>query len=231
MKTFDGGGWRGVSMVRDYEELNAAYDSSGRMLMHLQAAVQGYDVFARSLSIGPETMVMRFDASRPMHDRYQVDHQFLSPQLGDEVLTIGRTVNAFFRWEFNSCETLVRGDDVFPIDYANACPDVALTSLHYYFPWAMKALVRWSVYATVTGRKAKIFSDPDLWFAIADREGLDYGGKLAEYRRLADDYFDADRYAEFCATRMSGLDELVLAYVESHEFDRLLVDTVRTTFP
>ncbi len=33
----------------------------------------------------------------------------------------------------------MRGGDVYPIDYANACPDVALTSLHYYFPWAMKA--------------------------------------------------------------------------------------------
>jgi hypothetical protein len=231
MKPFDGGGWRGVSMVRDYEELNAAYDSSGRMLMHLQAAVQGYDVFARSLSIGPETMVMRFDASRPMHDRYQVDHEFLSPQLGDEVVTIGRTVNAFFRWEFNSCETLVRGDDVFPIDYANACPDVALTSLHYYFPWAMKALVRWSVFCTVTGRRASLFADLDSWFEISDQEDLSYGEKLAAYRRLADDHFEADRYTEFCATHLAGLDELVLEYVESPDFDRLLVDTVTSTFP
>src|SRR5438309_2007944 len=71
MKPFDGGGWRGVSMVSSYEELQAAYDASGRMLMHLQAAVKDYDVFARSLSIGAETMVMHFDASRPMHDRYQ----------------------------------------------------------------------------------------------------------------------------------------------------------------
>jgi len=231
MKPFDGGGWRGVSMVRDYEELNAAYDGSGRMLMHLQAAVQGYDVFARSLSIGPETMVMRFDASRPMHDRYQVDHEFLSPQLGDEVVTIGRTVNAFFRWEFNSCETLVRGDDVFPIDYANACPDVALTSLHYYFPWAMKALVRWSVFCTVTGRRASLFADLDSWFEISDQEDLSYGEKLAAYRRLADDHFEADRYTEFCATHLAGLDELVLEYVESPDFDRLLVDTVTSTFP
>ena len=29
--------------------------------MHLQKAVDGYDVFARSLSIGAETMVMNFD--------------------------------------------------------------------------------------------------------------------------------------------------------------------------
>jgi hypothetical protein len=231
MKPFDGGGWRGVSMIRDREALNAAYDASGEMLMHLQAAVQGYDVFARSLSIGAETMVMRFDASRPMHARYTIDHSFLGPDTGDEVVTIGRTVNAFFRWEFNSCETLVRGDDVFPIDYANACPDVALTSLHYYFPWAMKALVRWSVYCTVTGRRARIFTDIDPWFAIADREDLSYAEKLAAYRRLADDHFESERYAEFCATRMPGFDELVLEYVESPEFDTLIVDTVRSTFP
>ena len=231
MKPFDGGGWRGVSMVRDADALHEAYDASGEMLMHLQAAVQGYDVFARSLSIGPETMVMRFDAGRPMYARYTVDHAFLTPDAGDEVVTIGRTVNAFFRWEFNSCETLVRGRDVFPIDYANACPDVALTSLHYYFPWAMKALVRWSVYCTVTGRQAQVFSDPAPWFAVADRDDLSYEEKLAAYRRLADDYFEADRYAEFCATRMPGFDELVLTYVESPEFDRLLVDSVRATFP
>jgi hypothetical protein len=231
MKPFDGGGWRGVSMVRDQAALHEAYDESGQMLMHLQAAVQGYDVFARSLSVGPETMVMRFDADQPMHGRYTVDHSFLSPAVGDEVVTIGRTVNAFFRWEFNSCETLVRGDEVFPIDYANACPDVAITSLHYYFPWAMKALARWSAYCTVTGRRARIMVEPDPWFAIADDPELSYGDKLAAYRGLADAHFEADRYAEFCATRLAGFDEAVLEYVEGPDFDRLLVDTVRGTFP
>ena len=29
--------------------------------MHLQAAVDGFDMFARSLSVGAETMVMRFE--------------------------------------------------------------------------------------------------------------------------------------------------------------------------
>ncbi|HEY1323462.1 MAG TPA: hypothetical protein VGF32_24600, partial [Streptosporangiaceae bacterium] len=125
MKPYDGGAWRGVSRISNPAQLHAAYDQSGEMLMHLQKAVEGYDVFARSLSIGAETMVMRFQPDQPMHLRYSVDHSFLSPAAGTEVVTIGRLVNAFFRWEFNSCETLVSGGEVYPIDYANACPDVA----------------------------------------------------------------------------------------------------------
>ena len=125
MKPYDGGAWRGVSQIRNRDDLHRAYDESGQMLMHLQRAVDGYDVFARSLSIGAETMVMKFDPEQPMHGRYSVSHDFLDAEAGNEAVTIGRLVNAFFRWEFNSCETLVRGGDVCPIDYANACPDVA----------------------------------------------------------------------------------------------------------
>ena len=79
--------------------------------MHLQTALEGFDVFVRSLSIGAETMSMWFDPSQPMHDRYQVRHDFLTPELGEEVITISRLVNAFFRWEFNSCETIVKDGD------------------------------------------------------------------------------------------------------------------------
>ena len=146
-------------------------------------------------------------------------------------MTIGRTVNAFFRWEFNSCETLVRGGDVYPIDYANACPDVALTSLHYYFPWAMKALVRWSVFCAVTDRKPRMFVDSDPWFAVADDPALAYDDKLTAYRKLADEYFETERYREFSETRLAGLDVAVLEYVEGADFDRLLVETVTSTFP
>jgi hypothetical protein len=38
MKPYDGGGWRGVSRVRNAEELHRAYNESVEMLMHLQAA-------------------------------------------------------------------------------------------------------------------------------------------------------------------------------------------------
>ena len=230
MKPFDGGAWVGVSRIGDERELHERYDDSGRRLMHLQAAVDGFDVFSRSLSIGAETMVMRFEPDRPLHDRYQVQHDFLDAHTGREVVTIGQTVNSFFRWEFNSCETLIRGGEVFPIDYANACPDVSLISLHYYFPWAISALLRWSVYCCATGRQMRVALDPDPWFAIGDTDA-GYEDKLERYRALAEDYFENERYEEFCARHLPHVDEAMHAYVQSPAFDALLVDTVTRAFP
>jgi hypothetical protein len=231
MKPYDGGQWIGVSRIRNREELHSAYDESGQRLMHLQASVEGFDVFARSLSIGPETMVMKFRPDEPMHDRYEVAHDFLTPEVGEEVLTISRLVNSFFRWEFNSCECLVRGDQVHPIDYANASPDVALTSLHYYFPWALTTLLKWCTFCLVTRRQPRLDLDTRRYFEVADREDLSYEDKLAVYRELSDEYFEADRYHDFCDSRLPHVDELVLEWVCSSDFDRLLLDTVRATYP
>jgi hypothetical protein len=200
-------------------------------MMHLQTALEGFDVFVRSLSIGAETTAMWFDPSRPMYDRYQVRHDFLTPELGDEILTISRLVNAFFRWEFNSCETIVKDGVAYPIDYANASPDVALTSLHYYFPWAIAALVRWSAFCAVTRREMHINQNSRAYFDWGDREDLSYEEKLAKYRELADMYFQLDAYQEFCDSHLSHLDELAHEWFTSGDFDRVLVDTVRSTFP
>jgi hypothetical protein len=231
MKPFDGGGWRGVSKVKSEADLQSAYDDSGEMLMHLQKSVEPYDVFARALTIGPETQVMHFRPDEPMHGRYAVDHDFLSASVGQEAVTIAQTVNALFRWEFNSCEMLIQGDTVLPIDYANACPDVAVTSLHYYFPWAMSALLRWTVYCVVTGRKPRLDTDTSAYFAIADDETLTYAEKLGLYRKLADDYFETERYQDFCARYLGHVDEIVFDWVSSEEFRSLLRETVRAMYP
>jgi hypothetical protein len=120
---------------------------------------------------------------------------------------------------------------VFPIDYANACPDIGLTSLHYYFPWAVGTLVKWCLFCVVTGRRPQLDLDTRRYFEIADREDLGYAEKLAAYRRLADGYFEADRYHDFCASRLAHVDEMVLDWVSSADFDRLLLDTVRSIYP
>ncbi|WP_265444868.1 ATP-grasp domain-containing protein [Flexivirga meconopsidis] len=230
MKPFDGGAWRGVSMIRNEDDLHKSYDDSGEMLMHLQRAVDGFEVFARALTIGPETMVMKFRPDEPMHDRYEVAYDFLTPEVGAETRTIAQTVNAFFRWEFNSCEMLVRDGVVYPIDYANACPDVAVTSLHYYFPWAIKSLLKWSIFCTVTGRKGYSQVDTGPWFDIGDAD-TDYQTKLESYQRLSDEYFETEKYRDFVENSLGHVDEMVLDWVLSDDFDRLLVETVKSTYP
>jgi hypothetical protein len=108
---------------------------------------------------------------------------------------------------------------------------VALTSLHYYFPWAIRALVRWSAFCCATARPMRINQTTADYFGIADREDLSYEDKLRRYRRLADDYFQVDEYAEFCAAKLPHVDEVLHDWVSGPDFDRLLVETVTSTFP
>ena len=148
------------------------------------------------------------------------------------MITISRLVNAFFRWEFNSCESLVKGTEVHPIDYANACPDVAITSLHYYFPWAMAALLRWTVFCVVTGRKPRLDTDTAAATSrSATTRRCPTRRSSAGYRRLADDYFETERYQEFCAKHLAHVDEMVADWVSSAEFRSLLRETVRGHLP
>jgi hypothetical protein len=69
------------------------------------------------------------------------------------------------------------------------------------------------------------------YFEVGDRDDLSYREKLAEYRRLADEYFEVERYQEFCATALGHVDELMLDWVGSTDFDGLLIETVRSTYP
>ncbi len=230
MKPFDGGGWRGVSRINNPDDLHKAYDESGEMLMHLQATIE-YDKFARALSIGAETMVMDFRPDEPMHNRYAVSYDFLSPSAGHQAVAISRIVNAFFGWEFNSCEMLVKGDSVHPIDYANACPDVAVTSLHYYFPWAISALVKWSVFCLATDRRSSVDLHTERYFEIADDESLDYDAKLNAYLALADEHFETAKYHEWCAEHLPDFDMRVRDWVAGSDFDRLLRETIMATYP
>ena len=94
--------------------------------MHLLKAIDDYDVFARSLSSAPRRWSRSSSRTSPCTCATQSTTTSCPRRPATEVVTIGRLVNVFFRWEFNSCETLVKGGEVYPIDYANACPDVAL---------------------------------------------------------------------------------------------------------
>ncbi|MCB0034137.1 MAG: hypothetical protein KDE51_08965, partial [Anaerolineales bacterium] len=139
-------------------------------------------------------------------------------------------INAFFRWDFNSCESILKDGVLWPIDFANACPDVAITSLHYYYPWAMKSLVAWSLFCAVSERPMAINMNINDYFAIADSD-RSYEEKLEAYEQLADAHMQTEEFAEFKNNQLGHLDEVMWHLAQSPEFDNTIVETVKTTFP
>ena len=158
MKPYDGGGWVGVTKIDNKKQLLESYADSGTRLMHMQKAVD-YDLFVRSLGIGPQVEVMPYDPTKPLHDRYQVGFNTVSADEWQLLVDQQLTINGFFGWEFNSCESLRANDVFYAIDFANACPDFQVTSLHFYFPKIVKMMLRWSLFCAATQREMQRMPD------------------------------------------------------------------------
>jgi hypothetical protein len=230
MKPYDGGGWVGVTKIDDEAALRAAYDASGSKVMHLQAAVIPYEHFVRCIGLGPQTRAVNYDPAAPLHDRYRMDRDFLGADAREELEDITLTINAFFGWDFNSCEALLRQGTWYPIDFANACPDSQVTSLHYHFPWLIKANLRWSIFCAATRRKVTRNLDWEPYFEIAARD-LAPREKLKAYARLARTHFEQDRFEEFCARHLAHLDAVADEFFGGDEAREAVRKKVAALFP
>jgi len=230
MKPYDGGGWRGVNKIDDADKLRQTYDDSGTFVMHLQRAVEDWDLFVRCIGIGPQINAVRYDPTAALHDRYKVEFNFLDPAEYQHLRNMTLTINSFFGWDFNSCEALRSGGVFYPIDFANACPDSQVTSLHYHFPWLIKALVRWSVFCAVTGRKMRQNVDWQPFYDVQQR-GLPFAEALVEYGKIADQRFETERFEEFCEQHLSHLDEVAMELFASERARQAVQLKVESLFP
>ena len=208
MKPYDGGGWRAVTRIKDEASLRKNYEESGKSIMHLQAAVHPFDRFVRCIGLGPQTHLVKYDPDAPLHDRYTQETGFVSDEDAQILRDTTLTINAFFGWDFNSCESLHKDGVWHPIDFANPCPDSQVTSLHRHFPWLVKANLRWSIFCAVTKRKFRKTLDWEPFYAIAADRDRPYADKLRAYGKLAEERFEAARFEEFCATHLAHLDEV-----------------------
>jgi hypothetical protein len=211
LKPFDGGAWVGVNRIDTAQKLQTAYEESGKRIMHLQRAVEGFDLFVRCLGVGPQVRLISYDPSAPLHDRYRVDFDFVDAEEWELLADMVLTINTFFGWDFNSCEALRREGDFYPIDFANACPDSQVTSLHFHFPWLVKAKVKWAIFCAATGRKMRRTLDWQPYYNVLER-GLPYRERLREYGRIARERLESERFEEFCHEHLGHFDEL------AHEF-------------
>lgn len=211
IKPYDGGGWAGVSRIDDAADLHRRYDESGTYLMHLQQAVDPHDLFIRCVGLGPQVRIVRYDPGAPLHDRYTSDDGGIPDDQRQHLIDTTLTINAFFGWDFNSCEALRQGTTWHPIDFANPCPDSQVTSLHYHFPWLIGANLRWSLFCAATARPVRPNLDWQPFFDIADTDAP-YAEKLAGYAAIARERLQIDEFEEFCDTHLDHLD------AELHDF-------------
>lgn len=231
LKPYDGGGWVGVKHVKNAAELHEAYNASGKRVHHLQAAVKDWDVFVRGIGVGPQVNIIRYDPDQPLHGRYLVDFHYLDADEWERAQKITRVINAFHAWDFNSCEMLRADGVLHPIDFANACPDSQVTSLHYHFPELVKSLLRWSIFCAATKRKPTLNANWKPYLEIADNPDLSADDKLDAYDALARAHYDADRFEAFCEAHLQDLDQVALDYFGTDAFKQTVRAKVSALYP
>ncbi len=229
-KPYDGGGWRAVTKCDDPAAFSRAYEESDTILLHAQAAVNGFDRFVRCIGFGPQTYTVLYDPAAPLHDRYTRSRGFISEAEEEHLRKITLTINAFFGWEFNSCESLRKDGVWYPIDFANPCPDSQVTSLHYHFPWLVKAYIRWSTFVAATKKKMRKSLDWEPFYAIARLE-LPFEEKLDRYAKIAEERLESARFEEWTSKHLAHLDEVAWEFFASPEAKEAIRKKVAALFP
>lgn len=230
MKPYDGGAWRGVSRIGDESALRAAYEQSGKYLMHLQAGLDDYELFVRCIGLGPQFHIVSYDPTQPLHDRYEMRQDFLSATESQQLKDMTLTINSFFGWDFNSCEAIRKDGRWYLIDFANACPDSQVTSLHYHFPWLVIANVKWSLYVAATKKRFRKTLDWEPFYEVLGQSGK-LEERLSGYARIGNDRMETSAFQEFCATELAHVDEVAWEFFGSDVARQAIKLKVEALYP
>lgn len=133
-----GGGWRHVYRVDTLDELIYAYDQTGTLCMILQEFIE-WDQYVRCLCVGQDNvMPIRYD---PSERRYEVDPDYLAPEVQARVIRDAKTLNRALGYDMNGIEFAIRDGVPYAIDFLNPAPDMDINNITpHYFDWAVKAM-------------------------------------------------------------------------------------------
>ena len=138
LKDAHGGGWRDVYVCHTIEEVWEHYNNSGLLTMILQEFIE-WDQFVRCIVLGQENVLpIRYD---PQERKYHVDHDHLTPELGQQIVDESLTLCRALGYDMNSMEWAIRDGIPYAIDFMNPAPDMDINSLSpHYFEWAVKGM-------------------------------------------------------------------------------------------
>jgi len=155
LKDAHGGGWKDVYVCRTLDDVIDNYNTSGQLTMILQEFIE-WDQFVRCLAIGQrEVLPMKYD---PRERKYLVEHDHLSPELGDRIVRDSQTLMRALGYDMCSLEFAVRDGIPYAIDFMNPAPDMDINSLTpHYFEWAVGKMTDMAVKLAKTKRKKPEF--------------------------------------------------------------------------
>ena len=163
LKDAHGGGWKDVYVCQSMDELIANYNESGRLTMVVQEFIE-WDHFVRCLCIGQEEILpMKYD---PKERKYHVEHNHLSPALGERVVDDARKIVRALGYDMNSIEFAIRDGVPYAIDFMNPAPDMDVNSLTpHYFSWAVNAMAGMAIRLAKKPRRQTVQSWEALFIA------------------------------------------------------------------
>src|ERR1044071_2591855 len=140
LKPYSGGGWKHVYKVNDRDELIRAYDGTGPYCMTLQQFIH-FDQYVRCFTFGKTDIVpVAYD---PHQRRYNVDHAYLSPDLGARIVRDAQTLNTALGYEMNTIEFAVEDGVPYAIDFLNPAPDFERDRItSHYFGMAVEKMAK-----------------------------------------------------------------------------------------
>jgi hypothetical protein len=106
--------------VNDRDDLIRAYDQTSPYCMTLQQFIH-FDQYVRCFTFGKtDIMPVAYD---PHQRRYNIDHAYLSAELGERIVRDARTLNMALGYEMNTIEFAVEDGVPYAIDFLNPAPD------------------------------------------------------------------------------------------------------------
>jgi len=150
LKPYSGGGWKHVYKVNDRDDLIRAYDQTAPYCMTLQQFVH-FDQYVRCFTFGKtDIMPVAYD---PHQRRYNINHAYLSAELGERIVRDARTLNLALGYEMNTIEFAVEDGVPYAIDFLNPAPDFERDRITpHYFEIAVQKMAELAIDRALHGQ-------------------------------------------------------------------------------
>ncbi len=133
LKPYDGYGWREVHRIDNRQQLIEIYNESMMDVMMLQEFID-FEHYVRCFVVGGKYVLpTSYD---PAQRRYIVDHDHLTPQLGERIVSDCIKLNQALGYDINTVEFAIRDGIPYAIDFMNPVPDARPEVIsRLYFTW------------------------------------------------------------------------------------------------